>query len=247
MIKVWSVPIRVIHWILVAAFAAAFYTRYSELMRDIHIEAGYVAGAVLLARWSLGFITRDFSSFRRFPPDPVAGIHYLVALVKGNAKRYISHNPAGGLAIYTMLVLGTITVISGYMSLNELAFPHGLLGVDQVKDLHRVAANAWTLVIGIHLLGVLTGSVVHKENLPLAMITGDKVRRLNPAGVRHPGIADITIPEFLRIRYVEEAAYYIAERHGFESGRAWDDWLQAERHIDAMIKSGKLVYSRQFG
>ena len=81
---------------------------------------------------------------------------------------------------------------------------------------------------------------MHKENLPLAMITGNKVRRLNPAGKKCPEIPDITIPEFMRIKYIEEAAYYIAERHGFQSGRAWDDWLEAEQNIVQMIKRGEI-------
>ncbi|OIQ84747.1 hypothetical protein GALL_334250 [mine drainage metagenome] len=247
MIKVWSIPIRLMHWILVAGFTAAFYTRGSELMRDIHIQAGYVAGAVIAIRWLLGFLMRDFSSFRRFPPNPIAGAGYLSGLARGKARRYISHNPAGALAIYAMLVLGTVTVISGYMSFNELSLPYGLMGQDQIRALHSYASSAWTVVIGAHLLGVLAGSLVHRENLPLAMITGKKVRRLNPAGNRHPEISDITIPEFMRIRYIEEAAYYIAERHGFESGRAWDDWLQAENSINAQIKNKKIAYSQQFG
>ncbi len=244
MIKVWSIPIRLMHWVLVVAFVAAFYTRNSELMRDIHIEAGTIAGVVIAIRWLLGFGMRDFSSFRRFPPNPIAGVNYLLGLAKGKAKRHISHNPAGALAVYAMLALGTLTVITGYLSFNEWSFPHVLLGVDQIKNLHGWVANLWTMVIALHLLGVVAGSVVHRENLPWAMITGEKVRRLNPMGNRHDEIPDMTVPEFIRIRYIEEAAYYIAERHGFESGRAWEDWLQAENSIDTLIRNGELNYSQ---
>lgn len=227
------------HWTLAIFFVVAFYTRNSEMMRDIHVDAGYVVGAVIATRVLLGFLMRDFSAFRRFPPNPGAGIAYLLMLIKGKAKRYIGHNPAGALAIYAMLLLGTLTVISGYMAFNDLSF--GLLSEEPVKTLHHYASTAWTIVIGSHLIGVLAGSLVHKENLPLGMITGNKVRRLNPIGNRHPEIADISIPELLRMKYIGEAAYYIAERHGFQAGRAWEDWLAAEKDIDHLIESGRIT------
>jgi len=36
-----------------------------------------------------------------------------------------------------------------------------------------------------------------------------------------------------------EAAYYLAEHRGFEGGHELDDWLIAEREIDAVIAGGK--------
>lgn len=233
------------HWTLVVSFAVAFYTRNSEMMRDIHVDAGYIAGGVIATRLLLGFLMRDFSAFRRFPPNLGAGVAYLLTLIKGRAKRYIGHNPAGALAIYGMLLLGVLTVVSGYMAFNALPLPFGLLDEEQMKTVHNFAADGWTIVIFGHLLGVFAGSLVHKENLPMAMISGNKVRRLNPTGNAHPEIDDITIPEFLRMKYIEEAAYYIAERHGFQGGRGWQDWLEAEREIDGLIKSGRIVASHQ--
>jgi len=35
---------------------------------------------------------------------------------------------------------------------------------------------------------------------------------------------------------IAEAAYYGAERRGFESGRDLDDWYGAEREIDSMLE-----------
>ena len=37
-IKVWSLPTRLLHWILVCAFAVAFYTATSELKRDMQVK-----------------------------------------------------------------------------------------------------------------------------------------------------------------------------------------------------------------
>lgn len=36
---------------------------------------------------------------------------------------------------------------------------------------------------------------------------------------------------------IEEAAYYIAEQRGFGQGRALEDWLLAEKQIDAALRA----------
>ena len=46
-----------------------------------------------------------------------------------------------------------------------------------------------------------------------------------------------TITTEERMRMVETAAYYRAERRGFVSGQEADDWLAAEAEIDALIRS----------
>ena len=38
-----------------------------------------------------------------------------------------------------------------------------------------------------------------------------------------------------RYQYVEVAAYYIAERRGFDAGSAAEDWAQAELEIDRLL------------
>jgi hypothetical protein len=41
-----------------------------------------------------------------------------------------------------------------------------------------------------------------------------------------------------RLEMIAEAAYYRAERRGFEPGHEVDDWLEAETAVDATIKRG---------
>lgn len=44
-----------------------------------------------------------------------------------------------------------------------------------------------------------------------------------------------------RRQFVALAAYYIAERRGFDGKSALDDWVEAESQIDTMIATGNLV------
>jgi hypothetical protein len=50
-------------------------------------------------------------------------------------------------------------------------------------------------------------------------------RRASPTGA--PLSAD-------RYTWIAEAAYFKAERRGFEPGQDWQDWFEAEREFDAM-------------
>lgn len=43
-----------------------------------------------------------------------------------------------------------------------------------------------------------------------------------------------------RYHHVEVAAYYIAERRGFDAGHADEDWAQAELEIDRLLTEEKL-------
>lgn len=231
MIKVWSLPTRLMHWTLVGAFIVAFYTRDSEMMRDIHMDAGYIAGAVIMIRLVFGFVVRDFAAFRRFPPNPVAGIAYLISLARGKAKRYIGHNPAGALAVYGILFLGSLSTISGYMSFNDMGLPLGLADEDFVTEWHAHISYGWFVLVCLHITGVLVGSIMHRENLPLAMVVGMKKRRLIPEKITvEPALQPL--PEYVRKQYIEEAAYFIAESRGFQDGGDWDNWLEAEKDVD---------------
>jgi hypothetical protein len=40
-----------------------------------------------------------------------------------------------------------------------------------------------------------------------------------------------------RIDMIAEAAYFIAERHGFDPTRTTQDWQEAERQIDDMLNA----------
>lgn len=43
-----------------------------------------------------------------------------------------------------------------------------------------------------------------------------------------------------RRNYIEVAAYFIAERHGFTPGRELTDWAAAEEEIDRLLAAGLL-------
>lgn len=169
---VWYWPVRVMHWTMVAAFTTAMLTRNSVLDPRPHIYAGYVMGGVLALRILYGFLANDLAAFRRFPPRPIKGLRYMWDLLRGRARNYLGHNPAGALAIYAMLILGVCTVTTGY-TYYEYGFDYD---IEWVKDWHHHFAYTWFWVVCIHLFGITAGSLAHKEFLPMVMVTGHKVK-----------------------------------------------------------------------
>jgi hypothetical protein len=65
------------------------------------------------------------------------------------------------------MVLGLGITATGYITYNDL-------GPGWVGELHDLLANAMVLVIIGHLVGVVTASLQHKENLVRSMVTGFK-------------------------------------------------------------------------
>lgn len=171
MIKVWSLFARLAHWGLVAAFFTAFFTHESEWTRLLHVNAGYVAGAILLARVIWGFIAPGYERFSAFPPAPIEAMRYAWAIATGHAKRYIGHNPAGSIVIYAMLIIGLLTVISGIVVFNDAYLP---LPSEMLQEIHGFLSWTWLALVVAHIAGVMTESVLHRDNLIAAMITGCK-------------------------------------------------------------------------
>lgn len=52
--------------------------------------------------------------------------------------------------------------------------------------------------------------------------------------------AETNLSEEQRRQYIEVAAYYIAEKCGFDCSRDSENWLAAEAEIDQLLAEGKL-------
>lgn len=185
-VKVWDMPVRVFHWMLALSFAGAYALSESERLRNVHVMLGYTVLGLLAFRLAWGFVGTRYARFRSFAYSPLAAIRHLRDEMKGRAARYVGHNPAGSWAIFGLLVLGAATGVTGYLTFNEI-------GGEAFEEAHELLANAWLLLVVVHVIAVVLSSVVHRENLVRSMITGNKPGTLDEAAPRTARVLGVTL------------------------------------------------------
>ena len=165
-VRVWDLFVRMFHWATVVLFTTAFL---SSDAKWLHEPVGYVVLALAAARIAWGFVGTRYARFTSFVTSPAHVVQYLRQLRQGRAPRHLGHNPAGGAMIVVLLVMLVLVGGSGWMSETDRWF-----GVRWVSALHSITANLLVLLVIAHVLGVVVSSVLHRENLVRAMITGRK-------------------------------------------------------------------------
>jgi hypothetical protein len=80
-----------------------------------------------------------------------------------------------------------------------------------------------------------------KRSAPAVADDDNKVALPRKKRVSAKHVAAPSIRPEERHHLIEVAAYYIAEQRGFHGASSHDDWIQAEREVDAMILSGKFA------
>ena len=183
-IKVWDPLVRFFHWALVSAFTIAYITEEDFL--TVHSWAGYLILALICIRFAWGFIGTPYARFSNFVYSPDNIIQFLKDTLHLSAKRYLGHNPAGGAMVFLLMFSLLITTTSGIILLGaeEQAGPlaywftqSSSIWADILEHVHEFFANFTLLLVFIHIVGVLVESLIHKENLVSAMITGFKAKK----------------------------------------------------------------------
>jgi cytochrome b len=186
---VWDLPVRVFHWLLAASFVVAYAISDSERWRNLHVALGYTALGLVAFRLLWGLVGTHYARFSSFRYRPSEAVTYLKEIATGRPRNYVGHNPAGSWAVYAILALGLTTGVSGYLSFNEI-------GGDVFEEAHEFLANAWLVVVLLHVAGVIVSSLAHRENLARAMVTGYKLgaseRAATGLGVSALGLAVAT-------------------------------------------------------
>lgn len=193
-IAVWDPLVRLFHWVLVAAFCAAYFTQSEwfedfqdrldgEWLQTVHVWAGYTIAGLLLFRLLWGFTGPRYARFADFVHGPRATLSYLKQVLTLRAPRHLGHNPAGGAMIVVLLLSLTTAVTAGLLlygtdkGLGPLA---GWLAggnedtIHSIKEIHEFFANFTLALVAGHLIGVVWESLLHRENLARAMVTGRK-------------------------------------------------------------------------
>lgn len=187
-IKVWDLPVRLFHWTLVLGFATAFISGEVDAS-DIHVLVGYALCVLLAGRVYWGFKGNEYARFRSFIFPVSETLDYVRSMRTGHPKHYFGHNPAGALMVFALLGLVTLIIATGLVTLSVIDFEGPLLFLansvsDEIsytfRHCHQLLPVAGLALVSLHILGVIAGSIQHKENLVRAMLTGKK-KSLSPS------------------------------------------------------------------
>lgn len=180
-VKVWDPFIRIFHWTLVTAFVVAYLTEDDLL--GLHVWAGYIIIGLLFFRLVWGLVGTRHARFTDFIYSPTSIRAFLKNTLRLKAPRYLGHNPAGGLMVIVLLVMLVLISASGLVlyAVDEHAGPLASLlsGVGEnwegiLEGLHEFLVNSTVALVVVHIAGVVVESLVHRENLVQAMVTGLK-------------------------------------------------------------------------
>jgi cytochrome b len=165
-VKVWDIGVRLFHWAMVTSVASAYFLAEN---RPLHRRLGYMVIALIGFRVVWGLIGGHHARFRNFVPGPRKFFRYINDMSFGREARYLGHNPAGAAMIVALLCMLSAVGATGYMLGMDAYF-----GVEWVEDVHKLLVNGLLVLIFLHVCGVVVSSRRHRENLVMAMITGQK-------------------------------------------------------------------------
>jgi cytochrome b len=169
-VKVWDPLVRILHWTLAVGIAAAWATAEESARLHEAVGLGLLAAIALRSLW--GLVGPRHARFAGFVPGPGGFLAYLGDLLSGRARRHLGHNPAGGAMIVALLTGLLVTIATG------IGMAYGLPGLplrgEALEEIHEAAAAGTLVLIVLHVGGVILSSLLHRENLILAMVTGRK-------------------------------------------------------------------------
>lgn len=166
-IKVWDPLVRIFHWSLVALFTFSFFT--GDEWKSAHVWSGYAIGTLLAIRIVWGLIGTRHARFASFLYSPATILVFIKDSLTFKAKRYVGHNPAGGVMVLLLILMISGIVTTGYMMTTDAYW-----GIEWVEETHETLVYATLGLIVLHVAGVVFASLEHRENLARAMVTGWK-------------------------------------------------------------------------
>jgi len=160
-LKPWDAIVRLSHWTLAALVVFDFV--YDD-GGYTHRMVGYGAAVVVLLR--LGWAAVRGHSLK---PSIAETRVYVRLLIAGKPPRSPGHDPLGLWMVWLIWVLVLLLAVSGWASRLDMFW-----GDERVEEVHTFFADLLMLAVAVHVLAVVVMSVIWKDNLPAAMVTGSK-------------------------------------------------------------------------
>jgi cytochrome b len=197
-VRLWDLPTRLFHWLFALCVIGAILTvKAGGTWMDWHPLFGIAALVLVSFRIIWGFIGPRPARFSSFVRSPVTVLRYIR---KPSSVAYLGHNPAGGWAVLTLLVVVAVQAISGLFMTDDILFEGPLYPYVSrafsglMLTVHKTNETVLFVIIAAHLLANLIYALMGKH-LIKPMITGNTSHVNIP-----PGAEPISDDVGLRVR-----------------------------------------------
>ena len=178
--RVWDLPVRLFHWLLVASLIGSWISAESGLEYiDWHMRLGYLALTLVSFRLLWGIWGSKPALFTSFLRSPRAMLEYSKTLCSRSSGNHPGHNPLGGAMALLLLVLVALQAGSGLFANDDIFTEGPLYGLvsnatsDLLTKLHHFNFNLLLAASLLHIIAVLFYLLYKRQNLIRAMLTGN--------------------------------------------------------------------------
>jgi cytochrome b len=188
-IRVWDLPTRLFHWVLVVLIATLWVSAINGWM-IVHYVCGVAALVLVSFRIAWGFLGSTTARFADFAASPGRVFAYLRSLRRGDDARHAGHNPAGGWMVMAFLLLILAQAALGLFANDEFAFKGPFAEFISGKRsnlltrVHVFLFDAILVCIWLHVCAISFYALVKRDNLIGPMLHGSKPHERVPADLR---------------------------------------------------------------
>lgn len=179
-VRVWDLPTRVFHWLLVISVVGLFITgNVGGWWMDWHMRIGIFVLSLLIFRVLWGLLGDTWSRFSRFVYAPASLLTYL----RGQSPllHRVGHTPLGALSVFALLLALLLQVASGLMTDDAIFFSGPLVPVASdpmiawASRYHSELGKFFVMgLVILHVLALVVYKLCFKQALVAAMIHGHK-------------------------------------------------------------------------
>jgi len=180
-VRIWDLPVRLFHWLLVALVLFSFFTgKMKGNWMEWHMYSGYTILALLIFRIVWGFAGSTHARFASFLAGPAAGLRFAKKLFSKDPAHIAGHNPIGGWMVIALLLSLLLQAATGLFANDDIAIEGPLYKLvekatsDRLTTIHYYNFNVLFFLVLAHIAAVLFHVFVKKENLVSAMFTGSR-------------------------------------------------------------------------
>ncbi|MDB5724488.1 MAG: Ni/Fe-hydrogenase 1 b-type cytochrome subunit [Novosphingobium sp.] len=193
-VKLWDLPVRVVHWSFVLLLPGLWWTANKGDI-DTHLKLGTIMLTLVVFRILWGLFGSSTARFATFVRGPVVVARYVRGLFGKEGQPIVGHNPLGALSVVALLLLLAAQVGFGLVAQDTDGLYSGPLNylvsydtAEAARSWHELGFNVILAVVAIHVLAIGFYLVFKRDNLVMPMVTGRK--RYN-AAVATPAMAPL--------------------------------------------------------